>query len=95
MQFQASTIDNRNVGSKVTIPKEHTLVFGEIASIERHPGARTIQIALTDGLDVHEVDFDTWLDVQLSAAENAVIQTSSHIQALVRLVERIVTRQEK
>lgn len=83
MKFQASTLDNRNVGSKVTIPKSDSIVYGEIASIEQKVGERKVVVALTDGLPEHEIDHDTWLDVQLSAAENAMIQGASDIKKLL------------
>lgn len=95
MKFQASTLDTRNVGSKVAIPKKDSIVYGEIASIEQKVGDRVALVALTDGFDPHEVEHDTWLDVQLSAAENANIQTSSDIKALLRLVEIAIQNQEK
>lgn len=94
IQFQASTLDNRNVGSKVTIPKKDRLVFGQIASIERRTDVRKVVLFLTDGAAEHEVDFDTWLDLQLSAAENATIQASAHIQRIAELVDRAINRKD-
>lgn len=95
MKFQASTLDNRNVGSKIAIPKKESIIYGEVASIEQKVAERKTVIALTDGFDPHEIDHDVWLDVQLSAAENAVIQSSTHIQTLIRLVETVINNQEK
>lgn len=74
MYLKVGNLDDRNLNSRVVIEKADHAFYGIIASIrDNHNGTTTLQF--TDNETTYEMDNDERVDVNLSPAELAQIET--------------------